>query len=96
MKKATQEAFETFHHDNPHVYTKLVELTRQVKLSGFTVFSIKAIFERLRWYFQFDVKTSSPFKLNNNHHSGYARLIMAQEPDLAGFFKIRTQKVATA
>jgi hypothetical protein len=29
------------------------------------------------------------FKLNNNYHSRYARLIMEREPGLDGFFETR-------
>ena len=38
------------------------------------------------------IHTSSPagaFKLNNNFTAHYARLLMAQEPDLEGFFETR-------
>lgn len=36
------------------------------------------------------MSTSDPdFKLNNSYRAYYARLIMAQEPDLAGLFALR-------
>ena len=30
------------------------------------------------------------FKLNNNHRAFYARLLMAQEAELEGFFEVRS------
>ena len=35
---------------------------------------------------------AEPFKLSNNHRAYYARLIHSQEPDLNGFFRIRSTK----
>ena len=34
---------------------------------------------------------ASEFKLNNNYRSFYSRLLMEQEPELAGYFETRTQ-----
>jgi hypothetical protein len=34
------------------------------------------------------------WKLNNNYTAHYARLVMNQEPDLAGFFETRQRKEA--
>lgn len=53
---------------------------------------IAMLWERMRW--ELTVETDSvdlgdDFKLNNNYRSRYARLIMNNEPDLAGFFDIR-------
>lgn len=48
------------------------------------------VWERARWEFVMGTDDqSSDFKLNNNYHSRYARLIMEQEDDLDGFFDLR-------
>lgn len=80
--------FAAFHRENPKVYQKLVELARRVRGRGFETYSIKSLFEQVRWHYH--VETNDPdFKLNNNYHSRYARLIMEQEEDLKDFFEIR-------
>lgn len=80
--------FAAFHSENPKVYQKLVELARRVRSRGFTTYSIKSLFEQVRWHYH--METNDPdFKLNNNYHSRYARLIMEQEKDLKDFFETR-------
>lgn len=80
--------FRQFHNDNPRVYLELVKLARQAKASGRQKVGIKMLFEVIRWN-RF-LKTSDPiYKMNNNYHSRYARLIMENEPDLASIFDTR-------
>lgn len=82
--------FNEFHTNNPHVYTELVTLARQVKESGKSRYGIGALFEVVR--FHHDIKsTGDQFKLNNNHRALYARMIMNQEHDLKEFFSTRTR-----
>ena len=83
-----EQAFLVFHRANPHVYDELVALTRQARQSGLTRIGIGMLFEVLRW--NFALRTGGDeFKLNNNHRSYYARLIMLREPDLVGIFETR-------
>lgn len=80
--------FAIFHSENPKVYEELCALARQAKSRGRKKIGMKMLFEVVRWN-RF-IETNDPeFKLNNNHHSRYARLLMKQEPDLAGFFDLR-------
>lgn len=88
-KDEIQIAFEKFHADNPNVYTMLVKLARQVKESGRKRYGIEMLFARLRWHYDFEVKSEEEFKLNNNFTSRYARLLMEQENDLEGVFSVR-------
>ena len=81
-------AFEEFHRDNPKVYAKLVELARGLAARGHRKIGIGMLFEVVRWHHY--MQTSDPvFKLNNNHRSRYARLIMRSEPDLSTIFDLR-------
>lgn len=80
--------FWEFHAKNPHVYRQLVKLAREAKMRGRTKVGIKMIFEVVRWT-QFISTTDPDYKMNNNYHSRYARLIMEQESDLAGVFELR-------
>ena len=83
-----QTAFITFHRDNPNVYARLVSLARKARAHGRSQIGMKHLWEVLRWEMMFE--TNAPdFKLNNNFSSRYARLIMGQERDLAGFFETR-------
>lgn len=85
---ASEEAFKAFHAENPHVYRALVELARAAKEKGAQEVGIGMLWEVLRWRLFFET-SDAHFKLNNNHRSRYARLIMAQEQDLAGIFETR-------
>lgn len=88
-----EERFWLFHADNLHVYDKLLEIARFVRLNTKkTTWGIAAIFERLRWLSEFETE-GDRFKLNNNHKAFYARMLM-EEPGLTGFFKVREQKSA--
>ena len=87
------EAFERFHRLNPRVYELLVDLARQAKTRGLERVGMKMLFEVVRW--EFTLTTTDPdWKLNNNYTSRYARLIMANEPDLAGMFATRDLRSA--
>jgi hypothetical protein len=88
LRPSIDTCFERFHEDNPDVYQRLVTLARKLKERGHARCGIKMLFEVLRW--QHAMKTvGDDFKLNNNYHSRYARLIMEREPGLDGFFETR-------
>jgi len=80
--------FFEFHRQNPKVYDELVTLARKIKSRGYRKYSIKGLYEVLR--FNRALKTTGKeFKLNNNYTASYARMIMTNESDLNGFFDIR-------
>lgn len=83
------ERFEQFAADNPNVYDVLVRLAREwVRRTGGRKIGIGALFERARW--ELAIATNDPdYRLNNNFRAYFARLIMLQEPDLAGLFELR-------
>jgi hypothetical protein len=83
------ERFAKFHRENPLIYRKLVNLCREVKGAGHDHYSVKALFERLRWWHHIELKSKEPFLLNNDFTARYSRAIMLFEPDLAGFFEVR-------
>jgi len=84
--------FLEFHQENPNVYRVLVRLARDwVAKTGRRKLAIKTLYERARW--EIAMQTTDPeYKINNNFTAFYARLIMAQEPDLAGIFDLRTSE----
>lgn len=80
--------FEEFHAKNPQVYHELLSLARQAVHRGRKKIGIKMLFEVVRW--NRTIGTTDPdFKLNNNYHSQYARLLMQENPELAGLFETR-------
>lgn len=81
--------FRTFHRENPHVYQILVRLAREARTRGKTRLGVKALWERMRWDIWMQTEDDDEFKLNNNFTSRYARLIVRQEPDIAGMFELR-------
>jgi hypothetical protein len=83
------DRFEDFHKANPAVYSTLVYLAKQwARQTAGRKLGIKTLYERARW--EISLETSDPnFKLNNNFTAFYARLLMRNEPDLAGMFDLR-------
>jgi hypothetical protein len=87
-QETIQQRFLTFHFNNPHIYSLLCKYARLAKAKGFAKYSIQSLCEIIRWH----VSTPSrgdEFKVNNSYLSRYARLLMSQESDLAGFFEVR-------
>jgi hypothetical protein len=92
-KGSLQERFERFHADNPHVFTLLVRLSREWKAAGHKRCAIDVLFGRLRW--DIGIKTvGDDFRVNNDFRSRYSRKIMAECPDLDGFFEVRELRAA--
>ena len=86
------ERFEMFHHANPHVYEKLVEIAFEAHSRGRRHWGIAALFERLRWISQFET-TGDPYKLNNDYRAFYARQLMKDHPQFRGLFQVRDSAV---
>lgn len=83
------QAFYEFHHANPHVYTALCRLARRWRAAGHDRCSMNMLFETLRFDEGLRTGSTDGLKLNNNFRSRYARIIQANERDLAGFFETR-------
>lgn len=86
-----QKDFLEFHATHPEVYSQLVRLAREWTSAGRARLGIATLFEKLRWEWHVSgLEDSKGYKLNNNFRSHYARLIMANEPDLDGLFEVRS------
>lgn len=88
-----ERRFREFHEHNPRVYKQLVQLAREAKQAGRNRLGIKMLWEVVRWNLSKDLRYDEAFKLPNDYHSRYARLIMEQERDLRGIFN--TRKIRT-
>ncbi len=82
--------FADFHTANPEVYESIVNLCRKVLAKGRNRWSMKGVWEVMRYM---DLRRNGygneTYKLNNSYPSRYARLVMRQEADLHGFFETR-------
>jgi len=87
-----QEQFERFHQDNPRVYTVLEQLARRW-LAGHSQVGIGMLWEVMRWQLGVETNTTD-YRLNNNHRSRYARLLLAEHPEWAGRIKTRELRAA--
>ena len=85
-----RDQFLAFHDANPHVLGAVLDLARQMRAAGWERGSIGLIFERIRWLHAVRTR-GSKYKLNNNFRAYYARLAMAVDPSLDGWFKLRRQ-----
>ena len=83
------ERFKMYHERNPLVYKGLRRLALQLKRRGRKHYGIKGLFEVLRWEHARLSADDEPLKLNNAFTASYARLLMQQEPELQGFFRLR-------
>lgn len=70
------------------MYEQLKALALRLKHVGVQTYGMKALFEILR--FNALLSVDKKLKLSNNFTSLYARLMMQQESELAGFFITRT------
>jgi len=89
-KGRIQSRFEKFHRANPHVYTAIETLALGMKSRQWPKASISLIYERLRWIHAIRTK-GGKYRLSNDYRAYYARLVMARNPKLRGFFGLRTQ-----
>jgi hypothetical protein len=87
--ESIERRFREYHCRNPRVYELLVQLAREAKQEGRTRIGIKMLWEVVRWKLTQDLRDDEEFKLPNDFHSRYARLIMQQERDLDGICEIR-------
>lgn len=89
----TDRKFQEFHKKNPEVYKHFVRITREAHNKGKKTLSIWLVANVVRWYVNMNTEDpNSEFKISNDYLSRYARLIMRQEPDLDGIFKIKRLK----
>jgi len=83
-----RQSFEDFHRDNPQVFELLRNKALALKRNGWCTFGMKALVESARWSGRLETN-GKPYRLNNNHVAGYARLLMETTPELRGFFRLR-------
>ena len=68
VAESIEAKFREFHAENPQVYRELVKRARQIKEKGFDRYSIKTLYEVIRWNAHLTT-SGEPFKLNNSFTS---------------------------
>lgn len=91
FEKSAQERFAEFHAANPHVLDELERITAELVAKGHTRFGIKMVWEVVRWR-RLLTTDGDDFKLNNNFHSRYVRLIVERHPEWRDVFELRELK----
>ncbi len=86
------DGFWTWLSENWHIYDGVVRRARQARDVGDhdTRWSVDAICQVIRWDTMLGDRSQSTLKINDHCTSGLARIIMARESDLEGYFKTRT------
>lgn len=88
MNNKIFENFKIYHYENPQVFEYFSRFALKAISSGFTKYSSKAIFERIRWFVDIET-TGDKFKLNNNYTAYFSRLFHEKYPQYKDFFSIR-------
>lgn len=85
-------SFWQFHLENPEIFGLFRSFCQDVRNSGRRAYGAGAVFERIRWHVNIDIKGADEFKINNNLRSCYARFLILNEPSYADFFSTRGTK----
>lgn len=85
-RERIRDYFERFHDANPQVYARLRDISLAMRRRGLEHWGSRAAWEILR-YQGIVTNGGDGYKLPNVCLPHYARLLMEQEPELAGFFK---------
>lgn len=81
--------FEKWHFANFHVWQLFRTYADQVRATGRSKYSARAIIHRIRWHVEIDTNSVDEFKINNNWSPYYARLYMYMFESAKGFFELR-------
>lgn len=82
------DKFRNFHNQNPHIYSKFVELAHQIRNTGRKKYSAESIISVLRW--DYDIQTTgSRYKISNDWRSMYPRLLAFEQPVFETFFSFK-------
>jgi len=84
--------FKKFHADNPWIYEAFKRFAYEIRETGRKRYSHWAIANRVRWHFDTTVEGDWDFKLSNDFITIYARLLVWNHPEFAGFFELKQCK----
>ena len=86
-----REQVSAFHCKHPEVWDLFVKFSFEMIGKGYKNYSVKGVFERIRWEIDAGGDGVTTFKLNNNYTAFYARRFMRAYPQHDGFYRTRKQ-----
>jgi len=92
-KKSLWERWNIFHKANPHILTTLTEMAYKASRAGQRNIGIAMLIEVLRWKTNVETVQTDGFKIADPLAAVYARVIMRDNPDLQGIFKLKQSEV---
>jgi hypothetical protein len=84
--------FKQFHVANPIIWKLFVRFSFEVVNSGREGYGAAAVFERLRWHLNIEIRGDETVKLNNDFRAYYARMFEAKY--MLGLFRMRKRRSA--
>lgn len=75
--------------DGRQIFAEVVQRALRLKASGFKHYAIGGLWEDIRFDYAIQVGPEGGFKLNDHFRSRMAREVMAEVPELRGFFELR-------
>lgn len=87
--------FLEYHRKNPSIYDYMVAALYEMKDANYRRYGFPMVFNQCRWHFGVKQRNSD-FELNNNIAAHYSRAIAILNPELEGFYEMRTTENGTA
>lgn len=84
-------AFIEFDAENPEIFERLKTMALRLKERGFQHYGLRCLWEALRYDLSIET-TGKQYKLCDHLPPYFARKIMAEVPELDGFFETRERK----
>jgi len=92
-KKTLWERYNIYHKANPHILPRLVEMAYKASRAGQSNIGVAMLFEVLRWKTNVETVQTDGFKIADPLAAVYARVIMRDNLDLRGIFKLKKSEV---
>ena len=80
--------FREYDEAHPEVWALFVLFCERLRGLGFKHYSADAVLHQIRWHHHVEYARTD-FKINDHFSSRYARKLMAERPEFAGFFELR-------
>ena len=85
------ERFNAYHAAHPDVFRAFVRHAKEMRATGRRRYSQWTIVQAIRWSHDLQ-QSGASFKINNDFIALYARLMIHEYPDFAGFFELREMR----
>lgn len=92
-KKSLWERYNIYHEANPHILPKLTEMAYKASRAGQKNIGVAMLFEVLRWKTNVETVQTDGFKIADPLAAVYARVIMRDNIDLRGIFRLKKSEV---